>query len=302
MIPLVLVAAGAVAVAAGWLAMRRIGPGARIGRILASTPVVPIAAARRLAEEHLTRYVAVAGRLDSEAPFEDEHGRPLVLRRSWLELAAGSGWRTIEDHREVVPFGLSEGLDTIAVDGDALDDGLVVVRRQSDGTAGEIPDRVPAGTPASTPVRMRLALLTTVDHAVALGVPVLDGVLGPVLRPGLGRPLIVSTLESGEAMRVLAADRRGAARLATALLAAGVVLLVAGLGWTLIAALAPVATVLAASPSPSEALSGDPRSSGQGPGLVGDPAGAIAGVLLVAAAALALTLLYVRATGGRRER
>lgn len=69
----------------------------------------------------------------------------------------------------------------------------------------------------------------------------------------------------------------------------------------LAAALANVATAFAASPAPSDALSGDPRSSGQGPGLVGDPAGAIAGVLLVAFLALALTLLYVRATGGRRE-
>ena len=67
----------------------------------------------------------------------------------------------------------------------------------------------------------------------------------------------------------------------------------------LAAALASVATALAASPVPSDALSGDPRSSGQGPGLVGDPAGAIAGVLVVAFLALALTLLYVRATGGR---
>jgi hypothetical protein len=55
---------------------------------------------------------------------------------------------------------------------------------------------------------------------------------------------------------------------------------------------------LAESPVPSSAVSGDPRSSGQGPGLVGDPAGAIAAVLLVAAVALVLTLLYVRATGG----
>lgn len=237
-IPLVLVATGVVALAAGWLAMRRIGPGARIGRILASTPVVSIATARQLAEARTNRYVGVGGRLDSEAAFEDEHGRPLVLRRTRLELASGGGWRTIEDYRDVVPFGLSEGLDTIAVDGDALDEGLVVVRRESNGTAGEIPERLPAGTPPTTPVRMRQALLTTVDHAMALGVPVMDPSLGPVLRPGLGRPLIVSTLETGEAMRVLAGDRRGSARIATALLAGAVVLLASGLAWTVIDALA----------------------------------------------------------------
>ena len=73
---------------------------------------------------------------------------------------------------------------------------------------------------------------------------------------------------------------------------------VAGAG----AALGSGASALGASPAPSDALSGDPRSSGQGPGLVGDPAGAIAAVLLVAFVALALTLLYVRATGDNTDR
>ena len=77
---------------------------------------------------------------------------------------------------------------------------------------------------------------------------------------------------------------------------------VAGIAMGLVAAVAIAAIALGASPAPSEALSGDPRSSGQGPGLVGDPAGAIAGVLLVAAVALALTLLYVRATRGPADR
>ena len=237
-IPQVLVASGVVALVAGWIAMRRIGPGARVGRILASTTTVSVAQARQLAQAHAARYVAVEGRLDAEAPFEDEHGRPLVLRRTRLELADGNGWRTIEDRREVVPFGLSEGLDTIAVDGAALDEGLIGVPRESEGAAGEIPDRLPIGTPATTPVRVRLALLSTVDHALALGVPVMDAGAGPTLRPGLGRPLIVSTLERGEAMRVLAVGRRGMARLASGLLAGGVVLLVAGVAWMVIDALA----------------------------------------------------------------
>jgi hypothetical protein len=60
--------------------------------------------------------------------------------------------------------------------------------------------------------------------------------------------------------------------------------------------------VMAASPAPSGAVTGDPRSSGQGPGLVGDPAGAIVAVLLVGIIALVLTLLYVRATGARGGR
>ncbi len=66
-------------------------------------------------------------------------------------------------------------------------------------------------------------------------------------------------------------------------------------GW-----LAAAATALAESPSPTTAAVGDPRSSGQGPGLVGDPLLAILVVLAIALVSLGATLLYVRATGGPR--
>ena len=54
---------------------------------------------------------------------------------------------------------------------------------------------------------------------------------------------------------------------------------------------------LAASPTPG--AGGDPRSSGQGPGLVGDPAFAILAVVAIGVGALVVTLAYVRLTGGR---
>ncbi len=65
--------------------------------------------------------------------------------------------------------------------------------------------------------------------------------------------------------------------------------------------LAAAASVLAASPSPSALPGGDPRSSGQGPGLVGDPLLAIGVVTVIALLALGATLAYVRATGGPRQ-
>jgi hypothetical protein len=68
--------------------------------------------------------------------------------------------------------------------------------------------------------------------------------------------------------------------------------LVPGVAWWLMAA----ATAFAASPSPSQAAGGDPRSTGQGPGLVGDPLLAIVVVVLIALASLGATLIYVRAT------
>lgn len=65
--------------------------------------------------------------------------------------------------------------------------------------------------------------------------------------------------------------------------------------------LAPM-TIMAASPSPAAQGGGDPRSSGSGPGLVGDPLAAILIVVVIGALALGATLVYVRATGGREAR
>jgi hypothetical protein len=55
------------------------------------------------------------------------------------------------------------------------------------------------------------------------------------------------------------------------------------------------ASTLAASPSPG-AEAGDPRSAGQGPGLVGDPLTAVFAVLAIGAFAVVATLVYVRLT------
>ena len=49
------------------------------------------------------------------------------------------------------------------------------------------------------------------------------------------------------------------------------------------------------------AVGNDPRSSGQGPGLVGDPATAILLVIGIGVATVVVTLLYVRLTGGRHS-
>lgn len=56
---------------------------------------------------------------------------------------------------------------------------------------------------------------------------------------------------------------------------------------------------LAASPSPAGGSGGDPRSSGQGPGLVGDPMFALLAVGAIGIGALLVTLAYVRLTSRR---
>ncbi len=57
-------------------------------------------------------------------------------------------------------------------------------------------------------------------------------------------------------------------------------------------------TALAASPTP-QAAGGDPRSSGQGPGLVGDPAFALVAVVAIGLGSVLATLVYVRLTARR---
>jgi hypothetical protein len=236
-IPLLLVTLGVLALAGGWLAMRSLGPGARLGRILASTPTVEMGVALAAAAAGRQRYVAVGGRVDAEEPWEDENGRPLVYRRSSLELRTGTGWESFEEDRQAVPFELSGALERIGVDAAELDEGLVVVTRESEGTAADVPDRVPPGTPPSTPVRLRVQFLSAIDHALVLGVPVMDGG-GAVMRPGLGRPLIVTTLEPAEAMRLLASGRQRTTRAVSVLLAVGVGAIVLGVAWAAIDALA----------------------------------------------------------------
>jgi hypothetical protein len=54
-------------------------------------------------------------------------------------------------------------------------------------------------------------------------------------------------------------------------------------------------TVLAASPTPDSGA-GDPRSSGQGPGLVGDPLFALLAVVLIGLGSVVATLIWVRMT------
>ena len=76
-----------------------------------------------------------------------------------------------------------------------------------------------------------------------------------------------------------------------------------------VGASSPVGAAATLSPAPSAVASpaaspgiietGDPRSNGQGPGLVGSPVEILIGVVLLGAAAAGGTLLYVRLT---RER
>ena len=224
MSPLIPLVAGLVALIAGVLVLRTFGPEYRVGRLLAATRAVTIGEARALAGGS-ARYIRVSGRIDAEEEFEDDAHRPLVFRRTRLQLRTDGRWVSFEDLRERVDFEVREGLDGIAIDDAAIDAGLVVVSRESVGTAADVADRVPAGTDPTTPVRLRIDQVSSIEHAIVLGVPRLDAAGEPTLTAGLGRPLILTTLEPDEAMRVLTGGERRRPLIATACMVGGFVLI-----------------------------------------------------------------------------
>lgn len=61
------------------------------------------------------------------------------------------------------------------------------------------------------------------------------------------------------------------------------------------------AVLRAASPSPAAPPGGDPRSSGEGPGFVGDPATAILVVLAIGLGSAVATALYIKLTRRAKE-
>ena len=304
--PLILVVASLIAMGAGVITLRSFGPRYRIGRLLATTKQVSVAEALAIARDGPPRYVRVQGRIDAADEFEDAQHRPLVYRRTRLQAKDRTEWSVFEDSLESVPFDIREGLDSIGVDSAALDAGLVVVPRESNGVAGDLGDRAPATLTPESPVRALIEQVSSVEHAVVLGVPVLGGGESDAARltSGMGRPLVLTTLEPDEAMRILAGGSTRP-RFVAACFAVGSALLVAGLAWAGLGAIvgalmnAVVPVALAASPSPAPA--GDPRSSGEGPGLVGQPGVAILLVAGIAVLAIVATSVYIRLTNPRAD-
>jgi hypothetical protein len=234
MIGLILTAAGVACGLVGWSLLRRGGPGWRVGRLLSAAPQHSLADAAAIAARGERVYIRVHGRIDSDEEFPGHDGKPIVFRRRRLQQRpARSNWQTFDDERLAVPFGLVDRGQRVAVDTDALGDGLVVVPRESIGRASDLREEAVGGTlpalPPDRPVRLRLEQVGSTDHATAAGVPVTatDGTV--MLGPGLGRPLLLTTLELDEAMRVLASERRRELQLATGLLVATPLLVVGGL-------------------------------------------------------------------------
>ena len=235
MIPPLLIFLGLAAFTAGAFLLRTFGPGYRVGRLLSATPAASVAEASAMASAGgPERYVKVTGRIDAETDFEDDAHRPLVFRRTRLESRAGRKWSVIDDRREAVAFEVHEGLDAIGIRHTDLDVGLVVLPRESVGTAADVPDRVAPDTDPATAIRLSIQQVSSVEHAIVVGVPSLDAAGRPILGAGLGRPLILTTLAADEAMRVLAGDHPRRPLAVALSLAVGLTLVSVGLVWAVV--------------------------------------------------------------------
>lgn len=305
MLPLILLAVGLGLIVCGLVLLSRLGRAYRVGRLLAAAPLMPIAAAVELARSGESRYVRVHGRITSAEEFPDDLDRPLVFRRRRLELRTGGRWQDVWHEREAVPFGVEERATFIAVDAAQLEQGLVVIPRESHGRAGEVPEHVPPGTDPAAAARFRVDQISAVEQADVAGSPVVGPDGSAMMTAGLGRPLILSTLEQPEAMRILGAGHGGRLRLAAACLAIGglslaLALALAAASWTL-GGSGVVSVALAASPVQPSAVPSpaDTRSSGAGPGLVGQPFLAVLAVVGVAGLAIVTAAGYARIAASR---
>jgi hypothetical protein len=227
MIPAVLAIAGILCFVAAGLLLRRLGPRYRIGRLLAAAPEASLVEAQALASSGERRYLRLHGRISSDEEFPDDHDRPLVYRRRRVEVREGGRWRSLVDDREAVPFGVEERGTYLAVDAAALDVGLVVISREAEGRAADLPADLREGLDPDLPSRLVIEQVSAVEHAFVCGVPERRGD-ETWLVAGLGRPLVLTTLELGAAMRVLARDHRAQLRAVIALIPLGLALLLAG--------------------------------------------------------------------------
>lgn len=274
------VIAGGALILLGLLLSRRTDARTRAGQLLAGlSPISPTEALQLAAlRGDAAPYLAIKGSIDAPEIFEDENHRPLVFRRERVSIADEGGWRVIDTAERSLPFVVSDPSTSISIATADLADGLVVVERRWEGSVTELhaagreyqsPETASlvAALAVSDPTRgarVGLEQISNLDRATAAG-QLVDG----ELRAGAGRPLVVTTLERAEALRLLGAEGRGrlaSSTLALALLALGLLLLIGGIA---LALASPALGADAASPSPTPTAtpeSGDARNGGVGVG------------------------------------
>lgn len=271
---------GAALLVIGLLLSRRTDARTRAGQLLAGlSPISPTEALKIAAlRGDSAPYLAIKGSIDAPEIFEDEHHRPLVFRRERVSIADEGGWRVIDTAERSLPFVVSDPSNSISIATTDLADGLVVVERRWEGSVAELhaagreyqrPETAAlvAALATSDPTRgarVGLEQISNLDRATAAG-QLVDG----ELRAGAGRPLVVTTLERADALRLLGGEARGrlvSSTLALGLLVIGILLLLGGVALTLASpALGADAAIPSPTPTPNPE-SGDARNGGVGVG------------------------------------
>ncbi len=301
--PVVIV--GAALILFGLLLSRRTDARTRAGQLLAGlSPISPTDALKLAAlRGDAAPYLAIKGSIDAPEIFEDENHRPLVYRRERVSIADEGGWRVIDTAERSLPFVVSDPSSSISIATADLADGLVVVERRWEGSVAELhvagreyqsPETAAlvAALAVSDPTRgarVGLEQISNLDRATAAG-QLIDG----ELRAGAGRPLVVTTLERAEALRLLGTEERGrlaSSTLALGLLALGLLLLIGGAA---LALASPALGADAVSPSPTPTPnpeSGDARNGGVGVG-----PGGLLGLVVMFALPLLFAVIVVLLT------
>ena len=304
-----LLVSGALLIALSIWSSRRGGTRTRAARLMAG--VAPVSPREALLVDD-GNYLAVSGNIDAAEAFEDESHRPLVYRRERVLIADGSTWREIERVVRSVPFVISDGDHSLAIDAAQLGDGLVVIERQWDGSVAELaaahrnyqdPESATLVTQLATAApatgaRVILEQISTLDRGTAAGL--LRG--GALTAGGAGQPLVLTTLDRREALRILGSGQRAslaAGLLTLLLLIVGVLLLLAGSAALLSEATTGTSAALSPAPSPTvgSGESGDARNGGvgTGPGGLAGLLGALAAPFAVGALIAVVVSVVVRA-------
>jgi len=309
-----LLALGVGLIALSVWASRRGGTRARSARLMAGLAPVSPEEALLVGED---RYLAVQGSIDAAEAFDDENHRPLVYRRERVLVREGDTWRELERAVRSVQFFVASSSASIEVDAALLGDGLVVIERQWEGSVAELVAsgrsfkepatstlvaELAASAPALT-ARVVLEQISTLDRGTVVGL-LRNGTL---TAGGAGQPLVLTTLDRRDALRILGSEARGSLTVSLLTLAA----LVTGVLTTGVALVGLLGEISAsvnatASPSPSQTVSpesGDARNGGvaTGPGGLLGLIGALLLPLLLGAliAVVARTVARWRSAGSR---
>ena len=236
-IPVLLVALGMLAIAAGAAIVRWSGADTRAGRRLAGTraaslPDLHAAAARG---ELPTQELRVEGRVRCADPIRTPDGERLALLHRDIEVQQPDGqWRTIERFRDARTIDLWERSTSVPLDLGRLAEPLITIPHLWEGSPSELDaTHQPAVARVSSedqPIERARAItrqVMLVDQLIVLAVPNRDPDGALRLDPPPGG-FLVATVELDVALRLLAGPHRPRMIAGYAVGGAGLVLLVIG--------------------------------------------------------------------------